>query len=187
MTTPVLPFLIIVTGRPAAGKTTLARKLAGQIRCPLISRDAIKEGLVNTFQQSEAAPENANKQASEAFFATLDVLLKQQITLVAEAAFQHKVWFPWLEPLQEIAHIRMIHCDIDPALATSRFLERSSADPDRDIFHDGWDAESDAIEKLITAYDPPRLDVPVLTVDTTEGYVPSLDEMVDFVFNSGNG
>ena len=44
------PFLIVVTGRPAAGKTTLAHTLAQAIRCPLISRDEIKEGysVVNT-------------------------------------------------------------------------------------------------------------------------------------------
>jgi len=40
--------LIVVTGRPGSGKTTLAHTLAKAIHCPLISRDEIKEGLVNT-------------------------------------------------------------------------------------------------------------------------------------------
>ena len=43
------PKCIIVTGRPGSGKTTLARKLAEQLWMPIISRDAIKEGYVNTY------------------------------------------------------------------------------------------------------------------------------------------
>ncbi|MEM1446573.1 MAG: AAA family ATPase, partial [Planctomycetota bacterium] len=43
-----LPYCIIVTGRPGSGKTTLASKLASELWMPFISRDAIKEGYVNT-------------------------------------------------------------------------------------------------------------------------------------------
>lgn len=53
------PILIVVTGRPASGKTTLAHILAREIRCPVISRDEIKEGLVNTtddFEKLEIEP-----------------------------------------------------------------------------------------------------------------------------------
>ena len=43
------PGCVLVTGRPGSGKTTLARKLAGLLRMPLVSRDEVKEGYVNTF------------------------------------------------------------------------------------------------------------------------------------------
>ena len=43
-----LPALIFVTGRPGAGKTSLAHKLAREIRCPALCRDEFKEGFVNT-------------------------------------------------------------------------------------------------------------------------------------------
>ena len=42
-----LPTLIVVTGRPGSGKTTLAHALAREIRCPAICRDEIKEGLAH--------------------------------------------------------------------------------------------------------------------------------------------
>lgn len=39
------PFLVVVTGPPAAGKTTIARGLAARLRLPLIAKDTIKEAL----------------------------------------------------------------------------------------------------------------------------------------------
>lgn len=43
------PKCIIVTGRAGAGKTTLSKKLGARLWMPVISRDEIKEGYVNTF------------------------------------------------------------------------------------------------------------------------------------------
>jgi adenylate kinase family enzyme len=43
-----VPSLIVVTGRPGAGKTTLAHTLARMIRCPALIRDELKEGFVMT-------------------------------------------------------------------------------------------------------------------------------------------
>ena len=42
------PKCIIVTGRPGSGKTSLSKRLAEQLWMPVISRDEIKEGYVNT-------------------------------------------------------------------------------------------------------------------------------------------
>jgi predicted kinase len=42
------PLLIIVTGAPCAGKTTLARRIADKFRLPLIAKDDIKESLFDS-------------------------------------------------------------------------------------------------------------------------------------------
>jgi predicted kinase len=39
------PLLVVVTGPPAAGKTTVARRIAARVHLPLIAKDSIKEAL----------------------------------------------------------------------------------------------------------------------------------------------
>ena len=43
------PKLVVVSGRPGAGKTTLAKKLGELIKLPVFCRDEFKEGYVSTF------------------------------------------------------------------------------------------------------------------------------------------
>ena len=39
------PTIIVVTGRPAAGKSTLAKWLSQKLKLPLVSKDSIREEL----------------------------------------------------------------------------------------------------------------------------------------------
>src|SRR2546430_1434739 len=118
------PSLIVVTGRPGSGKTSLVHSLARAIRCPAICRDEIKEGFMNTTGQKGQPPDDIARRVYEAFFDTLNLLLSRRITLVAEAAFQHKLWAPKLERLREIARVRIVLCEIAPELARSRRMAR---------------------------------------------------------------
>lgn len=45
---PALPTLIVVSGSPGSGKTTLSYALARAVPCPVVSRDEIREGLMAT-------------------------------------------------------------------------------------------------------------------------------------------
>jgi predicted kinase len=178
---PIHPLLIVVTGRPGSGKTTLAHALAREVRCPAICRDEIKEGFVNTIG-TKTDPE-VDRTVYEIFFETIKLLLTHRTALVAEAAYQHKLWAPKLEPLIEIARLRIVLCDIDPKLARARHIERSVCDPRRERFHDDRAAQVDESgrELPITIYDPPRLNVPVLKVDTSDGYKPDLEIVASFI------
>ena len=174
--------LIVLTGRPASGKTTLVRRLAPEIRCPLISRDEIKEGLVNTLENNVSAGFDLNRHVYKTFFETIKFLLNRKITVIAEAAFQHKLWMPELEPLMSIARIRIIYCVIDAQLAKSRFIERAMSDPDREGFHENQTTQSskEGITIYERDYDPPQLAVPTLSVDTSNGYQPTFEEIISF-------
>ena len=171
------PALIVVTGEPGSGKTTLGLPLSKALRCPRISRDEIKEGLINTPGNPGAPADDIARHAYETFFNTVDLLLSRGVTLIAEAAFQHKVWAPKLDPLREIARVRIIVCFVDPELARSRRVRRSADDPDRLRFHPDPMAS-------VHEYDPPHFDVPTLIVDCSSDYVPSFEEIIAFARNA---
>ncbi|MFL5386938.1 MAG: AAA family ATPase [Longimicrobiaceae bacterium] len=176
------PLLIVVAGRPGSGKTTLAHALARAIRCPAICRDEIKEGIVNSSAATDPHADAVQRHANDVFFDTVELLLRRGVTLVAEAAFQHAVWAPRLEPLFAVARTRVIVCTVDGEVARTRHVERGLADPERERFH-GDHAVRAAREGRrlpIGRYDPPRFDVPTLAVDTTDGYRPRFEAIVSF-------
>ncbi len=180
------PLLAIVTGCPGSGKTTLAHILARKIGCPAVCRDEIKEGFVNTMGSNhESLGKDVNQGIYSTFFEILDFLLSKQITLIAEAAFQHNLWAPQLERLSQTSQIKIIVCTVDAHLARSRFIERGLSDPNRLRFHGDWGvhAAQKGIELPLRNYDPPLLPVPTLEVDTSDGYFPSLDDIESFLLH----
>src|SRR5208282_812647 len=114
----VLPTLIVVSGPPGSGKTTLAHAIGRAVPCPAICRDEIKEGLVHAERDKSIG--GVSQRTFETFFGVLRLLLSAGVTVVAEAAFQDKLWRPGLEPLLGRADIRIVHCIVDPALARER-------------------------------------------------------------------
>lgn len=157
------PLLVVVTGMPGSGKTTLANVIAAEIRCPLVSRDSIKEGTLRTLGMDLAADKDVTNKVYEAFFANIELLLRANVSLVAEAAFQHKVWFSRLEPLQEIANIRIIFCTIPSQLANARRMLRFQKDPLFDQYHPSPEKKGSGVD----TFEVLRMDVPTLSVDTT--------------------
>jgi predicted kinase len=174
------PVLIIVCGRPGSGKSTLARALADEIRCPLISRDELKEGYINTTETEhrDMAQEEIIS-VNNAFFGAVGLLLESGITVVAEAAFQHKLWAPQYERLAGRARVVIIQCAADAATANRRYAERREKDPLRVYFH----GDSPAVDEK-TPYDPPRFPAPLLEVDTADSYRPGIPEICLFVKRS---
>ncbi len=181
-----LPYLLVVTGRPGAGKTTFSKELGKHLFLPVISRDEIKEGYVHTFQKRHSElPEDTNRIVSEVYFDTISRLLTANVSLIAEAAFQHRVWEPQLKLLKDKCKMFILICKVrDDRIALERFVRRGLENPMREYFHGdkGVDLFRRGIELDVSPYDEPRLDVPTFHVDTTSGYNPSIDELRAEIF-----
>lgn len=177
------PTLAVVSGGPGTGKTTLAHELARALGCPAIIRDEIKQGMVSSHPGYQSGGDDPlNYPTLGAFFGTLKVLLKSGVTLVAEAAFQDRLWRPNLEPLTGLAHLRVIRCTTEADVAHDRIVQRAKEDAHRAAHGDQGllQAISDG-EHSLDSWVPISLDVPTLTVDTSDGYQPGLDALANFI------
>lgn len=178
-----LPLLVVVSGPPGSGTTTLAHALARAIPCPAICRDEIKEGLVHAEGEYTPAPGDALAHRTlDTFFGVMRFLVDAGVTLIVEASFQHHVWEPGLLPILDIANIRIVHCRVDVAVAWERMARRADEMPARRAVHGDYDllGTLEAFKQKFQSFDPIVLPVPSIEVDTTDGYDPTLEEIVAF-------
>lgn len=174
------PYLIVVTGMPGSGKTTFSQELGNEIFMPVISRDQIKEGYVHTFgKRHDELPAEANKIATEIFFDTLLGLISNNVSVIAEAAFQHSVWSARLEPFIGKARLYLLICTVDEKIALARFVRRGLDNPLREDFHGdkGVDIARKGMELRVSPYEKPRIGVPIFNVDTLGEYTPSIKKL----------
>ena len=121
------PLLILVSGPPAAGKTTLARRLAGECSLPLVSKDGIKELLFDTVGTRDYAWSQGLGRASIALlYDFTERLLAAGVSVIAESNFHCEADSEKIARLGQSHGFRplQIHCTASADVLEERFERR---------------------------------------------------------------
>jgi len=178
--------LLIVNGSAASGKTTLAQALGAMLQLPVLSRDQIKESLMDSLGSPDRARSRELGAASYAVLYTLlEQLLQADMSLIVESNFSHGTSEPELIRVAANARIAQIHCQTSHEEVFRRYRERAESGTRHPGHHD---TDAETIADLETSlrgnrHEPLSLDAPLLIVDTTDGYRPGIDEITAFTAN----
>jgi predicted kinase len=165
------PTIIIVTGRPAAGKSTLARWLSQELKLPLVSKDTIREELFDRLGWED------RKWAQELGKASVDMMfyfaraeLEVGHSMIMDNSFYPPVSNPRFQALKEKYQAESIQiiCDADRETLFQRFKSRAETG-DRHPGH-GDQAVLEELYANLADTSSQALDIggSVLEVDTTE-------------------
>ena len=118
-----VPLLIVVTGMPSSGKTTVAEALARRLQLPLIAKDDIKESLYETLGTGDVAwSGRLGDAAYGVMFALAQAALGSGASLILEANFfvDQRTSFEQL-PAHRLVQI---HCAAPLEVLVDRYARR---------------------------------------------------------------
>jgi predicted kinase len=122
-----IPAIVLVTGHPCTGKTTLAKALAQELRLPLTCRDDFKETLLDTLGRSTDEWSNRLSAASwKLLYQQVERLLSAGVDQIVESNFDPSYANArWVSLRQRYSfRLLQIRCEVSAEVLLSRYQER---------------------------------------------------------------
>jgi predicted kinase len=153
--------IVLVTGLPGSGKSTLSRELAPRLGLPLIAKDRFKEILFDTLGVADMAWSGRIGGAAVA-------LQFDAMRSVKHAVVDSALWTDRSEPELEALGLPMVqvYCDCPFEVARQRFFDRAASG----ARHPGYcenDMTIEDFERFRPLVEPLRLSAPLVRVDTS--------------------
>ena len=136
--------IVLVSGPPGAGKTTLARPLAKALGFALLSKDDIKEPLYDALGHV-AFDVEASRRVGAASWEVLWALASHAPRLVLEANFHWNSDYERSRIAALNADIVEVYCRCPPAEVVRRFAERAARPTHHKAHYGGSVTEADVI------------------------------------------
>lgn len=114
-------WFVLVAGWPGSGKTTLATALAAELGLPLLSKDEIKEALMDGLGPPETVAQSRR-------LGRAAVLAMLRVAAHCPGAVLDSTWFGYTLPLARRLPGRLIevHCSVPRDVARARYRARTA-------------------------------------------------------------
>jgi predicted kinase len=162
------PLLVVVTGPPASGKSSLARDLARALEIPFLSKDEFKERLYEVFGSDDAVEERVERAALAILFSVAAGELDAGVSVMVESNFDAETD---VEPFLELDRERdlrlvQIHCGGPTDRLVEHFAERAAAGK-RHPGHEDDPEDAEEVRRKLEAghWDPLDLPGELIAVD----------------------
>jgi len=169
------PLAIVVSGAPGAGKSTLARAVADRMRLPQIERDVIVRGIERTLGEKI----DRGAFGVPRYFHILHTLIDNQVSFVTDGTLYKGISENDIKRLL-VPHAHVINLHARAKNEHQRFYDREM---NREGHSNEWVAEHMAhLEKIYQdSAEPLELGVECIEVDTNDGFVPGMQELVTLI------
>ena len=160
------PLLVIVTGPPASGKSSLARDLARELEIPFLSKDEFKERLYEVFGNDDDVEERIERAALAILFSVAASELDAGVPVLVESNFDAQ---SDVEPFRELdrdLQLVRIHCGGPTDRLVEHFAERAAAGK-RHEGHDDDPEDAEEVRRKLEAglWEPLELQGELIQVD----------------------
>jgi predicted kinase len=175
------PLLVVVSGPPGAGKTTLARRLGADLGLPVFDRDDLKDSMFETLGWSDREwSQRLGLAAYELLYLIAERLLASGVSVILDTNFQRAALSDRLAAIRSRHQFEVVevHCRAVPEVMAQRFRARWESGA-RHPGHTGEFTDDDSFLAALNErdYRPVALGG-VIEVDTTDLEGVDLDGIV---------